>query len=48
MTARMRAMISGLVFSIVIWSLLFAGGLIVISEKPHDEARSNSVAVGEG
>lgn len=48
MTIRMRTMISAFVFSAAVWSLLIVGTVVAIQEKPHDQARSNASASGEG
>jgi hypothetical protein len=48
MTIRMRIMILAFVFSAGVWSLLIAGAVMAVQEKPHDQARSNASASGEG
>lgn len=48
MTIRMRTMISAFIFSAAIWTLVIAGAVMAFTEKPHDQARSRAISVGEG
>lgn len=39
MTIRMRAVISGFVFSAAIWLLIVAGAMMAFTQLPHEQAQ---------